>query len=100
MKTDNLEDGLDLPGIDDWEIGVMLPTERDVVFLGRNGYDCQVEEAKKLGLVPGAAYKAYGIQIHQSSSYVYLVGFEGKAFNTVMFSPLPTDFRKRCKLNV
>lgn len=75
------------PSIEELEMETMdiytAPGEK-VVFLGKNGYDHQPEEAKKY-LEVGKEYTVEGIDVGSSSSRVYLTEFPEKGFNTVMF---------------
>ena len=60
------------------------PQDSWAIFLGGDGLDYQLKEAMKL-LEVGKAYIVTGGEIHQSSSSLRLLGFEGKEFNSVMF---------------
>ena len=53
-------------------------------FLGKNGHDYQLEEAKNL-LKIGEKYKIVGGELFDCSSSFLLDGFNNIYFNTVMF---------------
>ena len=56
-----------------------------VIFLDENGYDIQLENAKKCGLIKGEAYTINDVSIGSFKSEVNLVEFPNAWFNTVMF---------------
>lgn len=58
----------------------------ECVYLDENGYDSDVEYARKCGLIKGSKYTFDGIDIEGWSSTIYLKEFEGKEFNSVMFN--------------
>jgi len=53
-------------------------------FLGENGYEHDVPDAKEAGLVVGNFYEIETVIVGQSHSVVYLKDYK-KSFNTVMF---------------
>lgn len=55
-----------------------------IVFMGRNGYEYQLQEAK-LVLSIGGTYTIKRINVENWSSSVELLELPGKWFNTVMF---------------
>ena len=55
-----------------------------VVFMGRNGYNYELEEAKRC-LSIGGTYTIKRIDVHNWSSSIELLEIPGKYFNTVMF---------------
>jgi len=57
----------------------------EVKFVGVGGYDSDVPNALKAGLIVGRTYSVKYVEINDWSSYVELEGIEGK-FNTVMFA--------------
>lgn len=64
--------------------GSVWPDTGDrVFFLGKNGYDSELERAMKVFEV-GAYYTVAEIEIGQSSSTFYFEGIKG-GWNTVMF---------------
>lgn len=60
-----------------------------VVFLGRNGYVGQLEEAKAL-LEVGGIYVVESISVSSWSTSIRLVGFPNRTFNSVMFGNVAT----------
>jgi hypothetical protein len=55
-----------------------------VRFLDRNGYDYQLETARRL-LSKDGVYTVDRTDVHSWYTYVYLIEFPGEAFNSAMF---------------
>ncbi len=55
-----------------------------VIFLDKNGYDSERENAKKEGLIKDNEYVVEYIDVGNWTSYVRLKGFKNY-YNTVMF---------------
>ncbi|WP_263117474.1 hypothetical protein [Bacillus subtilis] len=61
------------------------PTGRKVYFLNENGYDMELEHARKT-FDEGQVLTVKDIYVGGSSSYVEFVGYPNMKFNTVMFA--------------
>ena len=76
------------PKIPHWvknrEAYAIEPKKGHAVFLGENGYDSQLEEAKKV-LKVGEQYKITGGYVAECTSGYQLEGYGEKNFNSVMF---------------
>jgi hypothetical protein len=59
------------------------------IFLDKNGYDGETDDAKADGLSKGNKYEVDYVAIGQSHSRVYLEGYGG--YNTVMFDFVDED---------
>lgn len=64
-----------------------------VKYLDKNGYAGDKISARSKGLVEGQEYEVESIDIHSSSTEIYLVGYTG-TFNSVMFDDGDADYKK------
>ena len=62
-------------------------------YLDKNGYAFDKDFARKSGLIEGVEYEVDSIEIHSSSTDVYLVGYRG-SFNSVMFDEGDEDYKE------
>lgn len=63
------------------------PAGRSVFFLGENGYETELENAKSI-FAESQVLTVKEINVGRSSSTVEFEEFPGKEFNTVMFADL------------
>lgn len=87
----SLEGGLDMYGLPGTRYGRNIPPEgRKVYFFNDNGYDSELETARKY-FIEGQILTIKEIYVGRSSSEVEFIEFPGKRFNTVMFMDLKDE---------
>ena len=87
MKTMSLIGGIDTYAFDKRFKSDESPIGRQVVFLGKNGYEKELEQTKKL-FSENQILTVKEIYVGRSSSTVEFQELPGKEFNTVMFGDL------------
>lgn len=86
----NLKGGLDMYRMGKRYAGGEPPRGRKVMFLAKNGYDSELEHAKKL-FKYGDTLTVKEIYVGSWSSDVEFEEYPGKKFNTVMFADIDED---------
>lgn len=64
---------------------------RRVVYLDENGRDLDLVCARAAGLVKGQEYEVAAIEVGSWNTGLWLKGFPGKEFNSVMFGDAEAD---------
>lgn len=69
---------------------------RRVRYLDENGHDADREFAAASGLVKGQVYDVAGIEVGSWNTSVWLKGFPGLPFNSVMFEDVGGPLEAQC----